>query len=129
FLTPEAVQDLVERGSALGVDIIYPVVAVSDCYKRFPGIKRTAVKLREGEFTGGNLVLARPGFLVRQKEHLTQAYAARKAPIKIARMLGIGTTLRFAVSLAVWPGLMNIPLLERKVSHMVGGTARALISP
>lgn len=129
FLTAEAVEDLVERGSALGADIVYPVVSVAVCYRRFPGIKRTSVKLREGEFTGGNLVLARPEFIKQQREHLTQAYAARKSPIKTALMLGIGTTMRFAFSLALWPGLINIPLLESKVSKVLDGTARALVSP
>src|SRR5258706_2191159 len=78
FITGEAIQDLVERGAALGADIVYPIVAVAECYKRFPGIKRTAVKLREGEFTGGNLVLARPEFLRKHRAHITQVYAARK---------------------------------------------------
>jgi GTP:adenosylcobinamide-phosphate guanylyltransferase len=128
FLSSEAVEDMIQRGAVLEADIVYPVVAVSECYKRFPGIKRTAVKLREGEFTGGNLVMARPEFLTRQRDHIAQVYAARKSPLKIAGMLGVGTTLRFAVSLAVWPGIMNIPLLERRVSIMLGGTARALIS-
>ena len=129
FLTSDAVQDLVVRGAGLGADIVYPVVEVAECYRRFPGVKRTAVKLNEGEYTGGNLVLARPEFLKRQKQHLIQAYAARKSPVKIAVKLGAGTILRFVLSKAVSPVFINIPLLEGKVSGVLGGTARALISP
>ncbi len=129
FLTSEAVEDLVERGRELDAEIVYPIVPVEACYDRFPGIKRTAVKLRGGRFTGGNLILARPEFLLRQRAHIAAVYGARKSPLKIARMLGIGTVLRFAGSQTIWPGLLNIAGLERTVSRMVGGKARALISP
>ncbi len=129
FLTSEAVEDLVWRGLALQADIVYPVVSVADCYARFPGVRRTAVRTREGEFTGGNLVLARRSFLERQRRRLEQAYALRKSPLGLAKLLGPGILLRFGASRLVGPWALGITHLERAVSGLLGGDARCLISP
>ncbi len=129
FLTGDSVRDLVDRGSDLGVDIVYPVVPVRACYARYPGIRRTAVKTREGEFTGGNLVLARRSFLERQRRQLQEAYSLRKSPAKLAWLLGPGILLRFAASRVVGPSALSVAHLEKAVSNLLGGRARALISP
>jgi CTP:molybdopterin cytidylyltransferase MocA len=129
FLSAESVADLVNRGIALGADMVYPVVNVADCYARFPGMKRTAVKTREGEFTGGNLALGRRQFLLEQRARLQEAYGLRKSPGKLARMLGFGTLFRFAASRIVGPRILSITHLEHAVSRLLGGRARALISP
>jgi GTP:adenosylcobinamide-phosphate guanylyltransferase len=128
FLTRESIVDLVERGSELNADIVYPVVPVAKCYERFPGIKRTAAKIRDGEFTGGNVILARPEFLLSHRDRITRAYAARKSPLRLAIMLGLGTVARFALSLTGWRNVIAIEHLESAVSRLLGGQARALIS-
>jgi molybdopterin-guanine dinucleotide biosynthesis protein A len=128
FLTGEAVQDFLARGAEIDADMVYPYVPVEKCYACFPGIRRTAVTLREGKFTGGNMILVRPAFMLAQRARLAQAYAARKSPLRLALMLGIGTTLRLAVNMTVRPGLLNVPELEAAVSHLLGGTARGLLS-
>lgn len=128
FLTPECVQDFVERALALDADMVYPFVPVALCTQRFPGLKRTSLRLREGKLTGGNMVLARPGFLIEQRRRTEDAYAARKSPFRLARMIGPGMTLRLALGVLVWPSLVGVPELERAISNLLGGKARGICS-
>jgi len=128
FLTPESVDDFVRRALELNADVVYPVVKAADCAARFPGIRRTAVSLREGRLTGGNLMLARASFLLAQRGRIAAAYAARKSPLRLARMLGLGVLARFAASKIVGGSVLPIHALEEAASCLLGGRARALAS-
>jgi 2-phospho-L-lactate guanylyltransferase (CobY/MobA/RfbA family) len=130
FLTGAAVQTFVHDAYQLaersGAGLIYPIVPLSVCYACFPGIRRTALRLRDGEFTGGNLVLVRPQFLLSHSARIATAYAARKSPVQLARMLGLGTLGRVVVSQKVSPKLLSVSFLETRVSALLGGPCRAL---
>lgn len=128
FVTAAAIEDFAQRGAAMGADLLYPIVAVEKCYARFPGVKRTAVRLRGGRWTGGNMILARPSFLRQQRECISAGYLARKSPLRLALMLGFGTTLRLALSQLAWPGLLGVAQLESTVSRLLGGQVRAVVS-
>jgi GTP:adenosylcobinamide-phosphate guanylyltransferase len=128
FVTSESVDDFVRNGRDLCADVVYPVVRVEECYRRFPGVKRTAASLRDGKLTGGNMVLMRPEFMLAQRDRIADAYGARKSPIRLALMLGIGTTLRAVVALTAVPSLLSVGHLEAAVGRLLGGTARAYVS-
>ena len=127
FLTAESVRDFLQRALPLRADVVYAAVTVEQCYERYPGIKRTSIRLREGRLTGGNIALVRRKFMETQRERLLQAYSSRKSPVRLARMMGFGTIARFAMSLAV-PHILRIADLERAMSRFIQGNARALIS-
>ncbi len=112
-----------------GANMIYPIVEVAACYAQFPGIKRTARKLKEGVFTGGNMMLLRPTFMMKQRQRIADAYAARKSPAKLASMLGYGTLLRLVLSQTISPNLLSVRLLEARASAMLGGSVKALVFP
>ncbi|HEV2471893.1 MAG TPA: NTP transferase domain-containing protein [Chthonomonadales bacterium] len=133
FITSAAVVDFVERAvSTAGsgqTAMVWPIVEVAKCYQRYPGVKRTALKLREGEFTGGNLMLVRPEAILEKQSQIADAYASRKSPLRIAALLGMGTVLRLAISQIVMPSAMGLRYLEQRVSALLGAGARAVISP
>jgi len=58
FLTPESVRFFLQESLASGAALTYAVVPADLCRERFPQLKRTTVRLREGELTGGNLFWA-----------------------------------------------------------------------
>jgi hypothetical protein len=132
FLTGAIVSRFIECATELGsttkADLIYPVVRVAECYARYPSLKRTAVKLREGEFTGGNMMLVRPDFILHRREVIESTYAARKHPFRLAAMLGVATIFRLALSQTVAPTALTIENLEQKVGGLVQGRVAALIS-
>ena len=127
FLSAESIRDFLSRALPLQEDVVYAAVPVDLCYYRYPGIRRTSIRLREGRLTGGNIALVRREFMETQRERLLLAYSSRKSPVRLASMLGFGTIGRFVMSLAV-PHVLRISDLERAMSRFIQGNARALIS-
>jgi 2-phospho-L-lactate guanylyltransferase (CobY/MobA/RfbA family) len=133
YIKPETIDLFLDGAIHLaeqtGANMIYPIVEVASCYAQFPGIKRTARRLQEGAFTGGNMMLLRPTFMLKQRQRIAEAYAARKSPAKLASMLGYGTLLRLVLSQTISPKLLSVSTLEERASSMLGGSVRALVFP
>lgn len=128
FLSPEAVQDFVKRARGLNADLCYPIVTLSLCRERFPDMKRTAVRMREGRFTGGNLMLLRPGAITAKRNTIARVYAARKSVVQLGKLLGWGLLTRIVCAQAV-PPLLSLAMLEAGASHVLGASCRAVVSP
>ena len=126
FLTAESVDDFVRRAVESRADLCCPFVSVALCRERFPEMKRTAIKLREGQFTLGNLVLVNPSFLTEHRDTIQNAYAARKSPLKMASLLGWGLLARLVLAQTVSPSLLTVGALEAGVGRLLGGGCRAV---
>ena len=124
FLTASAVDDFVAHARTRNVDIAYPIVDMDAYRKRFGDMKRTTVKLREGTFTGGNLMLLRTSFMVGQQESIKKAYAARKDVLRLAMLLGPNVLFRLVISQTIAPNVLNLPLLEAAVARVLGTSAK-----
>jgi len=122
LITAEAVEDFVRRGVVSGAEVCYPIIPKDSCERRFPGGRRTYVRLREGTFTGGNAVLATRSFLDRSQELIRRLYAARKNPLKLAALFG----LPFLFGLLT--GRLTIPQLEARASAIISGRVSAIIT-
>jgi hypothetical protein len=85
-------------------------------------MRRTYLRLTDDVFTGGNLFLIRPEALLRQRELIRRAYAARKRPFRLAMMLGWGTLWR------LWRGRLSLADAEAAISRLLGCQARAVIT-
>lgn len=129
FVSSEALDDVVVRGAATGADFIYPITDVHLCLQAYPGMKRTSVRTFDGRFTGGNAILARPGFLRTRRDHIAAVYEMRKEPVRLAGLMGWSVALRIALGKLLKRPFMGVADLERAMSRAVGGAARALISP
>lgn len=106
-----------------GYDLIYPVVPRETIEKEFPGGRRTYVRLREGVFTGGNAVIARPRMLKALAGELEEIISLRKRPWRLARRLGVSFLFRLAL------GRLSIADVERKVEEMFHMRGKGLIFP
>ena len=126
FLTPAAVEDFIGQAAQSGGDLCCSYVPVELCYARFPDMKRTAIKVREGALTLGNLMLVNPHFLRANQETVSRAYAARKSPLQVARLLGAGFLARLLLAQFVAPSLLTVGALEQSVSRLLGSGGRAV---
>ncbi len=126
FLTPEAVADFVQRSLQSGADMCYPIIPLDLCEQRFPHMPRTALTLREGTFTGGNLLLIRAGVVRRQADLLRRAFAQRKSVWGMAKILGAGIILRFLLARLVSPRLLSVAHIKRRVEQLMGATAQEI---
>lgn len=131
FLTPAAVDAFVTLADAAQADFCYPIIPIDLCRATFPQMKRTTLRLREGIFTGGNLMLVNPEYVLNQREIILAAYAARKRVGKIGGMLGWGLLARILIAQAFLPGILTLPMLEAGVARLLGPgcRARAIVTP
>lgn len=127
FLTPDAITALLKE--APDADFVYTIIPAALCQAAFPEMRRTTLRIAEGEFTGGNVVLLNPAFLRTSEAVVRKAYALRKNVPGLAALLGPTTILRLLAS-RLAPTLLTLPQLEAAVSRLLGGArARALVSP
>ncbi|HHV71374.1 MAG TPA: NTP transferase domain-containing protein [Clostridia bacterium] len=123
FLTPEAVEDFLDRCSAKEADFYYPIVRKKDSEARFPGSQRTYVHLKEGVFTGGNIFLLTPRVIRENLDYARKIVALRKHPFKLARLLGLKFICKFIFK------LLSLEDLERKIYELLHLRGAAIISP
>lgn len=121
LLTPRAVDDFVGAGSQLDADVVYGVVRWEDVRRALPGVRKTFVRLREGTFTGGSLILLDPRAFARARSAIDRAVDARKRPWDLARLFGARTLF------GLLTGTLRIPDLEQRAAALGGIRARALI--
>ncbi len=120
FVTPAALEDFARRAAATGADLCCSYVPLAACLRKYPEMKRTAIRLAEGRFTLGNVMLVNPRFLARHQEAITEAYAARKSPAQMARLLGPSLLARLLGAQIALPGLLSVKKLEAAVSRVLG---------
>lgn len=122
LLKPEAVEDFLGRCQKEEGDFYYPIVSRGEMEKQFPGTKRTYATLREGTFTGGNLVLVEPQVFLGNIELTKKVYEARKSPVEMARILGIKFIFKLLLR------RLTIKETEERVSGLIKARGRAVIT-
>ena len=111
-------------GAAVNLlDAAYPIVSKAAIEARFPGGKRTYTTLAEGTFTGGNAFLLPKNRLEPLEKLIDRAYAGRKNPLVLARMLGARFIFRFLTR------QLTIGEVEAKISALLGCRGGAVIVP
>jgi GTP:adenosylcobinamide-phosphate guanylyltransferase len=121
FLTADAVRWILQNTPQAG--FVYSIIAQKTIEERFPRMRRTYARIREGSFTGGNIVLIDKKLFFTALPLLKRALKLRKNPLALAQMIGFGTLLRVLL------GRADIAGLEAKVSQIIGVPARALMTP
>lgn len=123
FLTAEAVDAFVREGLASGAALCYPAIPRAANEAAFPEMRRTYVTVREGTLTGGNTLLVRPDVLLSQAAITREAYAMRKKPLQLARLLGPVVILKFLTR------TLRIADAEAAATRILGAPVRILITP
>ncbi len=122
FITPEAIEDFLDQCEKYDADVYYAIVPREVNEKRFPRVKRTYVKLREGVFTGGNLFLIRTAVASQGIELGKKLVANRKNPLAQARLFGMDLVLKYLT------GRLSIREVEERFYETLKLTGKAIIS-
>jgi len=120
LLTPEAVAAFLAAAPP-DADVAYAIVPLDDVLRACPGARKSFVRLADGTFTGGSLVLLRPRAFVRVRPMLENVVRARKRPWELARLFGLGTLIGLAA------GRLRIVALEERAAALTGLRARAVV--
>jgi GTP:adenosylcobinamide-phosphate guanylyltransferase len=124
MITSDAINDFFERcDHQKGADFYYPINSKEVSENRFPGVKRTYIKTRDGTFTGGNVFLVNVKNVLERYMKAKEFIAMRKKPFRLAVILGLPFIVRFLTN------TLTISVVERKVSTILGIKAVAVITP
>ena len=121
LITADMVSRFADAAERSGGDICYSVIEKSTFDRAYPATKRTYGKMKDGVFTGGNLVLLRPRVLLDNWHRIEAVIAARKSPIKLARQIGVW----FIILLLLRQ--LRIKAVEDKIESMIGAKMKAVI--
>jgi len=123
MITPEALEHFIQNARQKNVDLCYSIVEKSLNDEKYPEVKRTYAKLKEGQFTGGNVFYFRPEIKDRCKDFIDEMLRYRKNPAKMARTLGI----IFLIKLLL--GILTIDAIKKKCDTLLNINAGVVISP
>jgi|SRR5690554_1336012 GTP:adenosylcobinamide-phosphate guanylyltransferase len=113
LITVEALRDFLQQCQEREADIYYSLVPRQAIEERFAGVQRTYVRLKDGTFTGGNVVLINPEAILSYSDYLRQAIQLRKHPLKLCRLLGIKFFLKFLA------GRLTVSEIEVRVEELI----------
>ncbi len=122
-LSPEAVDDFVERVLAADPDAGYGCIERATHEARFPQVPHTWARLRDGTFCGAGLASLKPRVLPALEGFLERLGAARKSPLQLASLFGWDVLARFALR------RLTVAQAEERASRILGANVRALVSP
>lgn len=123
MVTGEAIDDYIARGRATDAAVCYCAIPRADNERVYPGMRRTYVTVRDGVFTGGNVVLLKPEVYPKLERVLDTLYRARKNPLKLAALIGPGILFRLVLK-RLW-----VRQAEARALQLVGAPIRLVISP
>lgn len=123
LITADIIASTLLECQKVDAECYYPIVSKSIIEKKFPGGKRTYIPLKEGQFSGANVFLVSPKALLRNEDLFRRLIRDRKSIPKLVGFLGFPFLLRLMT------GMLDIPLLEKKGSQVLGVTVKAIISP
>jgi GTP:adenosylcobinamide-phosphate guanylyltransferase len=122
LISKEALEDFLRRCQSKKAHVYYSFVPKEVNEKKYPGVQRTYVKLREGIFTGGNLVLLSPEVIRDHADILNKAVSLRKKTLKLCLMLG----WKYLFYLVM--GRLTIGQIEEQVARILKIQAVGVIS-
>ncbi len=114
LLTTQAVDDFLDSCKYSEGDLFYPVVPKKISEGKYPGIKRTYVRLREGSVTGGNMFLLNTYVFSKCARRAQELIDLRKKPLRLASHVGLDVLLRYIL------GILSLKEAEKKVSSLLG---------
>lgn len=122
MLTAQAVEDFLVQCQQRQAELYYPIVRKETNDQVFPGVVRTYLRLKDGIFTGGNMILMAPYVITDYQAEIQKIVELRKKPLQLVRMLGIVFIIRLLSH------RLTIIDIEQRVQKMFSLNAVTVIS-
>jgi molybdopterin-guanine dinucleotide biosynthesis protein A len=121
--TAEMIDWLVQRVKETDHDLYYFVVERSRMEKRYPGARRTYLRMKEIEVCGGDINAARASIFKKTNPLWDKIIEARKNPIKQASLLGFDFLLKVVFH------QLTLQQAESSISKHLGIAGRVIVCP
>lgn len=123
LIEPYMVDDYLALCRDVSIDLYYAIVERSVMEVRFPGSRRSYVRLMDGEFAGGDIFVARPAIAYSRRQLWSELTEMRKHALRQARRVGVRTLIRLLLH------RLSLAEAERRASVAFGVTGRAVVAP
>lgn len=123
LLKGEMIEDFLLRCSKEEADFYYPIIRREVYQEKLSDSQRTFVCLRDGCFTGGDVLFLNPQVMEKKKEWISQIVESRKSPVAIARLMGARIIFKYLTK------RLTIKDVEERVHQVLGIRALAVITP
>jgi len=125
LITSTAIDDFVERcrEDSDEADFYYSIIPKEVSVKKFPQVRHTYVKLKDGTFCGGGLILLKPQLCTPQRCSLMDKLVkSRKKPWNMALILGLNILTKLLL------GKLSKQEIEELVSSLSQCKAKGIIT-
>lgn len=123
LLTPLAVREFVSACQAQPAEeLYYPIIPKDACLAQFPQAQRTYGRLRDGVFTGGNMMLVSKSVIPPGQQKAKEIFARRKSPLKLCDWLGWSFVLRLLLH------RLTLAEAEGRTSELLEMRCKAIIT-
>lgn len=120
LITAEAIERFLAACTS-DAGLYYPIVPQAAIESRFPGARKTYVRVTDGVFTGGSVLLFDPGIIDRVRPLVERIMAGRKKPWLLAQLFG------WSMATKLMAGTLSIADAETRVYEVTGIRVRAVI--
>lgn len=122
-ITPEIIDHLVSIYQKAEFDIYYGVVERAVMEKRYPGSKRTYIKVKKDEICGGDLNSFSKKAVLKPDALWKELINARKNPLKQAAMIGVDSLILLIL------GMIDLDQMADRICKRLGITGKAVRVP
>jgi molybdopterin-guanine dinucleotide biosynthesis protein A len=123
LITSAIIDDFVERSRPWDKGVYYNFVTREVMEARFPGSRRTFVKLKGLEVAGGDVIIGQVSLAESNRELWEALTNARKHAWRIARVVGLRMLLKFLFR------QVSLRDIEDTIGRLVGCPASAILNP
>jgi len=120
MLTRSALDEVIESAMQRDLDVAYSCLERRYHDAEYAHVPHTWARLREGQFCGGGITAIKPRALPRLAQLLDALGAARKAPLRLASILGWDIVPAFLI------GRLSIANAEARATRLLGAPAGAI---
>lgn len=121
LLVADAVEDFLAACAKEAADFFYPIVPQTVLEERYPGARKTFIRVVDGSFTGGSVFLFNPRVVAQVRDFAAKVLRARKKPWLMAQLFGWSTVMKFS------SGRLSIKEVEARAKELTGLEARAVV--
>lgn len=122
LVTSSAIDAFAESALAKDCDVGYGFVSRASHERKYPQVRHTWVRLREGVFCGAGVSVLRAGAASRIAAILQKVVAYRKSPLRLASLFSVGLVLKVAL------GYAHVADIERRADELTGLRCRGILS-
>ena len=113
LLTCEAVTDFLSLCKKRTADFYYNYVSKENSEKLYPALRHTYMKLKDGIFCGGSLVLIKRSEFAKGEKLFRSLTNSRKNILALVKILGITTIFKFLTH------QLSVSDIEKRASHIL----------